>query len=221
MNYTLILVETLYLFLLLIPSFIIFFKSREIYNFSRYKGLKYYSLAFLYISIGFLIRYVVMLTKLFEGKVGTITHLNIFVLIMEFFIVLPGFFLLYSLIWQNFEKKHFSSKITFPQYLIYFLAFLTAFADFIMQNLFMMYITQIILFLFATIIALNKYVKKKNNYLQLFFISMFLFFVAWTINFIAQYTIDQVPIMRFYAYIITFSVCFILLYMTLKLIGKK
>jgi hypothetical protein len=216
-----LIIETIYLLLITIPSFIIFLKTRNLYEFSKYKGLRYYSNAFFFLAIGFLTRYIVMILKVLQGNFLTIQTFDILTLIMELFLILPGFFLFYSLFWQRFEKKHYSKR-TFLNcnifsFTIYLIAIILALADMMIRSFTFMYYSQIIIFSIASIIALRKYLSKKNNYRQLYLIGLVLFLIVWIINLVAQNLIDTIPSMRFYAYLFTISAVMILFYVNMKL----
>jgi hypothetical protein len=216
-----LLLETIYLILLIIPTLFIYLKTRKLYKFSGYKGINYYSKAFLFLSIGFIIRYIVMISKILQNNFQTIQEFNIITIIMEFFLIVPGLFLLYSMIWQRFEKSHYSHKFTISQLIIYFIALSIALIDMYLGNFIFMYTSQILIFFIASIISYNKYLKNKNNFLQLYFISMILFLFIWIINLIAQFTIDIIPILRVYTYLFTTATCFTLLYITINLLKEK
>lgn len=215
-------IETIYTLLIAITSLLVFFKTRKVYNFSNYKGLRYFSNAFLFIAVGFLLRYIIMLQKILSGELlGTIQQTNLLLILMQFCLILPGMFLLYSLIWKKFENTKYSKKpLNKPVTVIYAVSLIFAISDFLLQSFLFMYISQIFLFLIASIIAYKNYEKTKQQLKQFYFISMVLFLIAMTINLIAQYTIDSFPLMRIYTYIITVVVLFLFLYITNKLTKK-
>ena len=160
-----------------------------------------------------------MLNNVLAGnQYKTIQTFNILLILMEFFLIATGMFLLYSLIWKKIETKKYSKKpINTPVFIMYALAIILAVADYLMQSLMMLYISQIIIFSAATIIAYKNYREKKQKYKQYYFIIMVLFLIIMTINFVAQYTINTYPIMRFYAYITTIIAVLLTLYVTKKL----
>ncbi len=216
-------IETLYAVLVIVPSLIIFYKTRKLYNFSGYKGLGYFSSAFLFISLGFLLRYIIILNKTLAGDpFGTIKNFDVLVAGMEFFIVLTGMFLLYSIVWRRFETSKYSGRIiNAPVLFLYLLALVITILDFILETFILLYSSQIILFGAASIITYRNYRRKRLYSRQFMFISMFLFLIVMVINFFAKITIDQYPIIRFYAYLITVVAVFIFLYITNKLTGEK
>lgn len=216
-------IETIYTLLVIIPSLIIYYKTNKLYEFSKYRGIKYFSNAFLFLSIGFFIRYFIMINNVLAGyQHQTIQAHSLLLIVMAFFLILPGMFLLYALIWKNFEKKKYSKKpINIPVFFIYATSLILAITDYLMNSLILMYLSQILLFSVASIIAYKKYKKTKQYFRQFYFISMTLFLIIMIVNFIAQYTINTYPIMRFYAYITTIIAVFIFLYTTNKLIKRK
>ncbi|MFP4567705.1 MAG: hypothetical protein ACLFN8_02055 [Candidatus Woesearchaeota archaeon] len=212
-------IETIYTLLIIIPSLIIYYKTNKLYNFSKYRGLKYFSNAFLFLAAGFFIRYFVIINNALTGyQHQTIQTFNTPLILMEFFLILPGMMLLYALVWQNFEnKKYTKTPINTPLFFMYATAIILATIDYLMQTLILLYSSQIILFGAATIISYKNYREKKQYFKQFYFISMTLFLIIMLVNFIAQYTINNYPIMRFYAYITTVIALAIFLYITEKL----
>lgn len=216
-----LLIETIYLAVIVFCTLAIFFKARKLYSFSSYIGLKYYSSAFLYLALGFSARYLVMLIKISKGDPGVIADFGISTLVMGFFLVLPGLFLFYSMIWKRFEKEHYSGKLRLNELLIYLIAFAIAYIDTIIQGFLLMYLSQITLFAALSFISIKRYSKHKNNYLQLFSISMALFLLVWIFNLIGQYLISLIPTLRIYVYLLTLSACIILFSITIKLDSDK
>lgn len=211
---TMLILETIYMFLIVLPSLLIFWRIQRLYHFSKYHGMQYLSLGFLMLAAGFVARYIVMLTRL--GDAGTIQELSMLTTVMSFLIVLAGFFLLYSTIWQKMEKRHYG-RTWMPIALLGALSLLVACVDQYRGTLLFMYLSQILVFSFAASVSLQKYLRKRNNYRQLYFISMTLFLFVWIINAVAQYTIDAFPFMRLYAYAFTVAACTTMLFIVIKL----
>jgi hypothetical protein len=212
-----LLLETVYALLIVFSSYYIFRKIWFLYQFSRYRGLKYLASAFFFLSAGFVARYGIMMVKIFSGDTGTIQDFGVATLIMESFLILPGLLIFYSLVWRSLEKHMYSSRFNYYYLFILCLSFIFALVDMFFESFYGMYISQILLFFVSAVLVLTKYLRQKNNFLQLYFISMILFFLVWVINFFAQYTIGIIPYIRLYAYLCTLAGCIIFVYITHKL----
>ena len=210
---TVLALETVYSLLIIIPCLIIFFRFSKMYRFSNYKGLSYVKNAFLFFAVAFFLRYLVLLNRLFIGEfTGTIADFNALLFLMIFFMTLPGFFLLYSLIWKNFEVKKYSSKpLNLQVSIIYLLAIIIALADYLTNSFLFMYSSQITAYFIASFIAYKNYASDKKLLKQFYLISMLLLLFAMILNVIAQYTIDAFPVIRLYTYALTILVIFVFL----------
>lgn len=206
-------IETVYLLLVVFPAFFIFNRTRKLFSFSSYKGIRYISSAFLYLAVGFILRFIVMLSK---NSLGTIKTFGLLTLLMEFFLIMPGLLLLYSLVWQGFERSLFSRR-SIALVLLHLIAAVIAVADWYLGSLILLYSSQIIAFAVASVLSFQRYTRKRNNFMQMYFMAMVLFWLVWVINLIAQYTIDMIPAMRLYAYGFTVAGLLMFFYMTIKL----
>ncbi|MFP4424572.1 MAG: hypothetical protein ACLFP2_05090 [Candidatus Woesearchaeota archaeon] len=202
---TAIVIETLYVSFVASCAFYIADRNRRLYAFSRHSGIRYMGLALLYLGIGFIFRYTLMLIRILQGD-PIINTFGVLTGLMEVFLMLPGFLLLYSLIWH---KTPYQKKV---YWLIYGLVGGLALLDWYFQDLFFLYGSQILLFGVSAVVSLQKYKTKKSNYQQLYFITLVLFLLVWIFNGIAQYTIATHPYIRFYAYLLTLSACVIFVY---------
>jgi hypothetical protein len=218
-----ILLETMYALLIILPSLLVYFRTSKLYSFSKYRGLKYFSNAFLFIAIGFALRYIVMLRKIAGGDLfNTLQQFDVMLGLMEFFMILSGMFLFYSLVWKHFEKKQYSmTSLNKPLFFMYVGALVLVILDLLLQSFIMLYTSQIILFGLATILAYLNYREKKQYFKRFYFIAMALFLLIAVTNLLGQYTIDTFPIVRFYTYVITLVAVWMFVYMTNQLVKKK
>ena len=178
-----LLIETVYAAVIIIASLIILFKAHKLYSFSKYRGISYFSYAFLFLAAGFTVRYIVILQATFiEGSVFYL------LILMQFFMMMPGFFLLYSFIW-----KHLSHHIyiaTIP--LLYMLIALTiSLIDFLNQSFLLLYISQVVLFMAAVILSAIHYYQRRTACRKYILCAMSIFLLVWIINFIGHYTKDM------------------------------
>lgn len=157
-------------------------KSDRLFKLSSYSGIRYFRNAFFFFGIGFAIRYFLM-------PIFTNSSLNpysfIVSLFFEFFLVMAGFFLLYSLMWKKIDSPSgphsslFNSKIL----IFYFFALIIVILDYFWLTLSFMFITQIAVFAIASIISFSNLVNKPGkNFPKFYFIAMVLALIAWILN---------------------------------------
>ena len=203
------LLETCYMLLIVGSALMIFFRTARLYRFSGHQGIRYFSLAFLFLAIGFFIRYATMLYLIFiMGSDATISTANILTFLMETTITLPGLFLVYSL-----NRRWISIP---PSFLVP-LAAAIALIDMLTIPLFLMYLSQIFLFSFGLITAITNYIDHRSKSRFIISLCMGLFLLVWLINFVGQYTITTYPWLRIVVYILTISITFMFLYLVTRL----
>ena len=94
--------KVLYAIVIVLVCSIIVLRTHKLFHLSLHQGIRYFRNAFFFYGIGFFIRYIL-------GSSWIYTNLNqyyllIIELLFEFFLVMAGFFLLYSLLWKKFES---------------------------------------------------------------------------------------------------------------------
>ena len=78
---------------------IIVLKTDRLFRISLHQGIRYFRNAFLFFGIGFIIRY--LLGALFSYEFFSYSYYPIFNILFEFFLIMAGFFLIYSLLWKK------------------------------------------------------------------------------------------------------------------------
>lgn len=159
--------------------FIIVLRTHKLFKLSEHQGIRYFRNAFFFYGLAFVLRYFIEIISPSVTK-----------LVFEFFLIMAGFFLLYSLMWKKFETERrgknsslFNSRI----FLFYTLTIILVCLDYIWQGYCFMFGSQIVLFTYAGIISYINY--KKNNgrgFTGLYFIVMLLNLIAWAANFIVS-----------------------------------
>ena len=172
-----------------IICFLIVIKTDRLFRLSLHQGLRYFRNAFFFYGFAFIIRYflgTVLFLSFFKG-LGSNYYLSMN-LIFEFFLLMAGFSLLYSLLWKRFEpdKQSFSSLLNLRIFVFYLLALIISLLDILWGTQFFMFSVQIILFGYASMISYGNYVKneKKPGFGKLYFFIMLLNLIAWVLNFI-------------------------------------
>ena len=178
--------ELLYALAISLICGIIVVRTDRFYRLSMHQGIRYFRNAFLFYGIGFLIRYFF----------GVFTDLNLdyyYVLkpLFEYFFVMAGFFLLYSLIWRRFEsakEKYFSSLFNAKILIFHVMAVLIAVIDVLWQTYYFMFISQILIFLFVSILSFVHFRrdKGKHRFPGFYFFITLIGLAGWVLNFLAE-----------------------------------
>jgi len=212
------LLEALYTLIITSICMIIFLKTDRFFRLSLHNGIRYFRNAFLFFGIGFLVRYILGLFSDFS-----IANADIVKIIFEYFMIMAGFFLLYSLVWKKFASKNeyssiFNSKIT----LFNIMAIVLALLDEVWQTYNFMFFSQIIIFSYISVISLINYLKKseKFKFLKFYFIGMLLIFSAWILNFLAASVFHWHPLILINVGIINIIFFFLFLYGVIKATTK-
>jgi len=166
-------------------------KTNRLFKISSHQGIRYLRNSFFFYGIAFIIRY-------FFGALHFNNNLsNIYNFLIkaffEFFIVMAGFFLLYSLLWKKMElEANFSSLLNPKIFIFYGMAFVIVFLDFIWNTGYFMFISQIVLFFFALTVSFVNYKinGKRHKFLKFYFMAMLLSFAAWILNALAALYFD-------------------------------
>ncbi len=160
-----------------IICFIIVLRTHKLFKLSYHQGIRYFRNAFFFYGLAFIFKYLIEIISPLVTK-----------LVFEFFLIMAGFFLLYSLMWKKFESKDkgadsslFNSRI----FLFYALTIILVFLDYIWQSYCFMFGSQIILFTYASIISYINYKKVGwRGFAGLYFIVILLNLIAWAANFV-------------------------------------
>jgi len=163
---------------------IIVLRTNKLFQLSFHQGIRYFRNAFFFYGIAFFVRYILDTPLLYKyfGVIGTG-----FDFLFEYFIVMGGFFLLYSLLWKRLESRrkiYFSSLANPKIALFYVMTVIIAFMDSLWHTYSVMFFSQIILFIILSVVS---YINYSNNgsqhkFLKFYFFAMILSLVAWILN---------------------------------------
>jgi hypothetical protein len=122
---------------ILISILIMFVKTRELYNLSMQKGIKYLNNAMLFFLIGFLIRISTVFINFFKYGFVDAFEKSLLGLIFTFFNLytsfLGGLFLAYCIIWRHFERDHFTHSKHGKFFMLNFFTFIIVIIDLLMM----------------------------------------------------------------------------------------
>jgi hypothetical protein len=157
----------------------IYFKTREIYDLTKYEGIKYFRITFLFFALAYIFRFLHIFSILERITFDTDVLMDIF-RIFPFSLVLNGYFstlgilsLTYSIIWK---KLH----ITHILLLFNVIAILISGIAFISRSPFLLILAQAVLLIFTIIMACYFYIRSKK--ISPLFILYVLFILFWVVN---------------------------------------
>lgn len=208
--------EILYALAISLICAVIVFKIDRFYRLSTHQGIRYFRNAFFFYGIAFIARYVLG----FFSDISN-NYLYAIQIIFEYFLVMAGFFLFYSLIWKKIElpKEHYKSSLFNMRIAIFHLmAIVIAVFDSLWHTYDFMFFSQIIIFIYATMIAYSNYKRngKQRMFLKFYFIAMTLILVAWLLNLSAALFFQWHPFILINIGIINVTFFILFLYGVLK-----
>ncbi len=217
------LIKIVYAALIIFICAIITFKSNKIFRLSEYTGIRYFRNAFFFYGLAFLFRYFLKFALLDLSISFSITLSNLF---FEFFIIMAGFFLLYSLLWKKIEnphEHHVSSLFNVKIMIFYLITILVVSLDYLWQTYAFLFISQIVLFTLLFSLSFINYREKGQNrrFLKFYSFAMFLALIAWILNAFAAVWFNWNIIAVIIIYSLNIIMFLIFLYGIINVTGSK
>jgi len=180
--------KLVYAFIVILACFLIVLKTHKLFRISLHRGIRYFRNAFFFYGIAFAIRYFLSFFLSFDK--AFIEYGFLINLLFEYFLIMAGFVLLYSLLWRKIDfprKKEVSSLFNARMFIFYLLALIIVILDYLWGGYYFMFFSQILVFISATIISYSNYRKNKGKvyFPQFYLIAMILSLVAWGLNALA------------------------------------
>ena len=112
--------KILFGFIITLICIFIVIRTNRLFKISKHKGIRYFRNAFFFYGIAFFIKYVVE-SITFILKSSSLSLLLISSL-FEFFLIMAGFFLLYSLLWKKLESRNekYASSLLNPKISVFY-----------------------------------------------------------------------------------------------------
>ncbi len=173
-------VEIGYTLIIVFLCFSIYYRTREIYDLTKYEGIMYFRITFLFFGLAFLFRFLSVLVMLLDLKFD-IEISNYFFRILP--LVFNGYFstmailsLIYSLVWKELQIKHMLIISNAVAIIISVIAFFS-------RSPFILIEAQATLLVMTLVMAFILY-RKPRKISQLFIIYVLLF-LFWLANLLA------------------------------------
>ena len=196
----------------------IYFGTREVYELSSYKGIKYFRQAFLFFAIAYFFRSFIKfvlsyfnIREILDFAPMLIGELSLFLFI--YFSSMAMFYLLYSVMWKKWNGN--SKKI----YLFHLLALVISIVSVLLRNSYVYLILNLLLLIFIifSFYIVHKDSKKKKNNLYATYVLLFIF---WVLNVIDILLPDFLQNTQLFIYLISSGIFLAILYKTLKKAGS-
>ena len=216
--------ELFYSFVIIVCSLMIYFGTKELYELSSYKGIKYFRQSFLFFAIAYFFRSFIKFVVIYFNIKGIIEFSPITFratgvitqLLFMYFSSMAIFYLLYSVMWKKWNGN--SYKI----YLFHWLALIISIVSVLSRNPLVFLGLNIFLFLIVIFVVYTSYQNKKNKrkghnlYLIYLLLSVF-----WILNIIDTLIPRFFQGFQLFIYIISTGVFLLIMYKVIKKTGSN
>ena len=211
--------ELIYSFVVIVCCMMIYFGTKELYELSSHKGIKYFRISFLFFAIAFFFRSSVKFLLMFIDIPRSIVFSPIFfgTITLFFFIYASSmaiFYLLYSLIWRRWKFGKTGIII------LHALAIIISFVSVFSRNVLIIFLLQFVMFLFVAIFGYSVHNKNRKNKNQIYF-AYLLLFLFWILNILDILIPDFVVISKLAIYISSLGLFLFITYKVLRTIGAN
>jgi len=214
-------IELLYSFVIIVCSLMIYYSTKEMYELSLYKGIKYFRQAFLLFAVAYFFRSFIKLMLVYFGT-SRIIDINprfmgsITLFIFMFFGSLAVFYLVYSLMWKKWNEKSTIILGTF-----YLISILISFIIITTRQIEVFFGVSIFLFAIAVfgmyLVDRESKNKKKKSNIHIIYTLLFIF---WILNMIEILIPNMFQFYQILLYLSSLGIFLIILYKVLKKSGS-
>lgn len=217
-----VIIELVSSLIIIFSSFIIYAATRELYDLSRHRGIKYFRNAFLFFglafSFSFLIKFVIYVFQLpvaLHFHAEAFSYLALFVFVYASTIAM--FYLLYSVMWKKIEKQYGKYDFVLVFHLI---AFIVSLASISAREALLLLALQAAVFLFIAIESYGNYREfRKERGISSIYMIYFLVFIFWTLNIMIIVIPDFFRLAQLVVYSLSSLVWLMILFKVLKRAG--
>jgi hypothetical protein len=216
--------EILYSFIIIVCSLMIYYGTKEIYELSSYKGIKYFRMAFLFFALAYFFRSSIKLILFYFNVRGIfsispkllnplISHLTL--ILFMYFSAMAIFYLLFSVMYK---KWNYENRI----YLFHIVAVFLAVFSVISRNPFSYLGLNLLLLVFVLVVVYISYKnsKKKTKGHNLYVIYILLLFF-WILNIVDILIPTFFQNFQLLIYLISSGIFLLMLYKVLKKVGSS
>ena len=213
-------VELIYSFVIVVCSLMVYYATKEMYELSSYKGIKYFRQAFLFFAIAYFFRYFIQFFLFFLNLRDILEFSPIYIGWFSLFIFLFSssmavFYLLYSVMWKKWN--HSRSRII----LFNLLAIIIAIIGATFREMEVSLMLNFILLIFVSFILFIAHKDSKNKQKGKNLLAIYLLlFVFWVLNVIEILIPRFLQMYNLVIYLASIALFMIILYKVLKKTGN-
>lgn len=212
--------ELLYSFVIMICSLMIFIGTKQIYELSHHKGIKYFRFAFLFFAVAYFLRYFLKffliifnattiheLPRILINPTGSLT-----LFVFLYFSSISVFYLLYSVMWKKWNGNN--KKI----YLLHILAIIISLVSILSQDKNILLLINLFLFLLVSIsfyFAHKDSKKKKHTFYGVYMLLVFF----WVLNILNILIPSFFQGIQLIIYLSSITIFLLILYKVIKKVG--
>jgi hypothetical protein len=195
----------------------IYFATRELYDLTKHKGIKYFRLSFLFFAIAYFFRSFIKIIILYFGKqeIRTILPLfgNITLFLFIYFSVMAIFFLIYSVMYKKWGKFY----IIYLFHLIAIIISITmTLSGFPLPLFLILNLLLLIFIMFTVYIAYHQSKKKKSINLYIIYLLLSIF---WIFNILDILVPNFLQTFQLIIYFASLTIFLTILYKVLRKTG--
>jgi len=210
--------EIIYSFVIMMSCLIIYFGTKELYNLSSYKGIKYFRQSFLFFGLAYFFRSFIKIILLFSNQVEVLKLESVLFgiiapFIFMYFSSIAVLYLVYSFVWRDWKSK--LNNIYFAHFAALIISIVSVITD---EFLIYLITNLIIIFLGITLIF---YIKKKdrvkkNTQLYIIYFLLFGFWILEIIDLFVPYAFQ--PLQTIF-HLFCIGIFFTIMYKVLTRVG--
>ncbi len=206
--------EIIYSFVIIVCSLMVYYGTKELYELSNHKGIKYFRLSFLFFALAYFFRSFIKLLVYLFG-VNAIGEIPQFIAPITLFIFIYAssmavFYLFYSTVCKNWRNK---------SYLFHIFAIVISFIIVCSSSGWIYFGVNIFLFLLLAVGIYIVHLSNKGNRKNKFFIVYILLFAFWLLNVIDILLPNFISSYQLTVYLISLGIFMLILFKVLKRAG--
>lgn len=167
--------ELIYSIIILFLCILIYFKTKEVYDLTKHKGVKFFRYSFLFFGLAYASRPLIYSTIISTTSGNLMKQLRNILplsnLIVAYFSTMAILYLTYSLVWKKYDTEHFLTIANITALIVGAIAFM-------FKSPFIVSIIQFLLLLITVIISIKNHQKKKTHTRTLYL----LIAISWILN---------------------------------------